>query len=1100
MAEETTKDAGATFYNIKTMNWWFFASVVVLTASYAWSVWKDYDRPWRQYQKDFMDLEWETAEDQRDAASKAVGGEGEFKRLREELERKQQALAADRERRADLEKDYRAAQLRFNQVNAEMKKAKAVYEADRFHYEEKAYDVAESQGRPTDGAKEGGAGGAGGPIDAFDADKISDPKLLAAFEEFNKKKTTYLGLDNDNKAAEAAMNAAKSELDGFNALATDVQGEIDSKSREVNRLNKRADVNDRTRAFTKFRNGLMVNFMSPTIQPKKIVVNEILDELNFLKVPKVDMCITCHLATDRNKDYPPGNSHKLYTSDEKDECDPVFRSHSKPELFCTSLSPHGQERFGCSGCHGGANQRLEFATTFHTPTDENERKEWEKDLEWHPVHEWDYPMLSSEFIDASCYKCHKSEVHIPGAAKWNRGRDLVAKLGCFGCHKMAPMEGERRVAPPLGHLVSKLQSLDWMLKWVDNPASFRPTTKMPAFFHLENRAMESGRAEAEVTALVTYLLSLNTPQALDKYPGNGDAERGKAFFGGDFGGHGCLACHNDDDFRNKALGDQRHAPDLSGIGSKVTADWLYTWVRDPKRLFPDTNMPNLRLTDQEAADVVAYLMTKKNALFESAVYAKPESDAPYEQILVEKLTEQKTDQEAKVAIAAMSGLEKRRKAGEFLVNHYGCFGCHEIPGFEDAKPIGTELNGWGSKHADRLDFGAVEMDWKADGKFNRETWVKQKLSNTRFYDREKDKKPFEKLKMPQFALLKGPDVDARDEQGNPLPDPNAADREAVMTYVMSLVKDNTLASIQHSLSPAQEAVERGRRIVHDKNCYGCHIIQGEGGEIRKFQGDSDEAKAFYPPILDGQGARTQPDWLDHFLSDPVMGAGRGAKAFLRPWMKARMPTFSFTQEQLNDLIAFFASEEVFQTADDPALWDTCVAKFRKDFAGFDDKSMRAADATKQQLFQVLVARQYKRQGGHFLHETDFPFLTRPASLKGDDLKKARKLFEADGQCIMCHMPEGKVPQGKTEADLAPDLTNARARLAPKWILRWFDNPAQYQPGTHMPAFWAKENGKRPSLDDAIGDGDREMQLVRDYLFSDDFPKDYHEIASKVPVK
>src|SRR6185369_3679869 len=163
-------------------------------------------------------------------------------------------------------------------------------------------------------------------------------------------------------------------------------------------------------------------------------------------------------------------------------------------------------------------------------------------------------------------------------------------------------------------------------------------------------------------------------------------------------------------------------------------------------------------------------------------FAKPDGDAPYDQILREKLTERTTVEEADAQIHEMSAFEKRRKSGEFLLNHYGCFGCHNVPGYEDAKPIGTELNGWGSKHADRLDFGLVEMAWKdpKDFKFNRESWLAQKLGNTRFYDRGKDKKPFEKLKMPQFALLK---------EG--MPD---ADREAVMTFVLSLVKSNTVPS------------------------------------------------------------------------------------------------------------------------------------------------------------------------------------------------------------------------------------------------------------------------------------------------------------------
>ncbi len=57
--------------------------------------------------------------------------------------------------------------------------------------------------------------------------------------------------------------------------------------------------------------------------------------------------------------------------------------------------------------------------------------------------------------------------------------------------------------------------------------------------------------------------------------------------------------------------------------------------------------------------------------------------------------------------------------GEKLIAHYGCFACHAIPGFEDAKPIGTELTEEGSKAVHRLDFGFVHLphtrqDWFRD--------------------------------------------------------------------------------------------------------------------------------------------------------------------------------------------------------------------------------------------------------------------------------------------------------------------------------------------------------------------------------------------------
>ena len=38
------------------------------------------------------------------------------------------------------------------------------------------------------------------------------------------------------------------------------------------------------------------------------------------------------------------------------------------------------------------------------------------------------------------------------------------------------------------------------------------------------------------------------------------------------------------------------------------------------------------------------------------------------------------------------------------ISRYGCFGCHDIPGYETAKPIGTPLASWGRKDPSQLAF------------------------------------------------------------------------------------------------------------------------------------------------------------------------------------------------------------------------------------------------------------------------------------------------------------------------------------------------------------------------------------------------------------
>src|SRR5262249_13742429 len=42
--------------------------------------------------------------------------------------------------------------------------------------------------------------------------------------------------------------------------------------------------------------------------------------------------------------------------------------------------------------------------------------------------------------------------------------------------------------------------------------------------------------------------------------------------------------------------------------------------------------------------------------------------------------------------------------GRKAITQLGCYACHDIPGFEYAKPIGTPLNEWGKKDAERIAF------------------------------------------------------------------------------------------------------------------------------------------------------------------------------------------------------------------------------------------------------------------------------------------------------------------------------------------------------------------------------------------------------------
>ena len=68
---------------------------------------------------------------------------------------------------------------------------------------------------------------------------------------------------------------------------------------------------------------------------------------------------------------------------------------------------------------------------------------------------------------------------------------------------------------------------------------------------------------------------------------------------------------------------------------------------------------------------------------------------------------------------------------------------------------------------------------------------------------------------------------------------------------------NAASTAKNELDPQEAAIERGRRIVKNYNCQGCHVLEGFGGSIRSLVADPSLA----PPIIQGQGAKVQSDWL-----------------------------------------------------------------------------------------------------------------------------------------------------------------------------------------------------------------------------------------------
>ena len=194
-------------------------------------------------------------------------------------------------------------------------------------------------------------------------------------------------------------------------------------------------------------------------------------------------------------------------------------------------------------------------------------------------------------------------------AKYHPGGDagrLMEDLRCQSCHTINGNGGD--MAPDLSREGSAVQRA-WLLDFMRNPDTLRPALirRMPKF----------NLSDEEIRGLSDYMLTAyQAPgfdsSALDVQALNpAAAARGKTLFYSKFA---CQSCHIADYKNDKGY----VGPALADVGSRLTPVWIYRWLQDPDALVPGTTMPSARMTNDEARDLTAFLVTLKNRKKEGA--------------------------------------------------------------------------------------------------------------------------------------------------------------------------------------------------------------------------------------------------------------------------------------------------------------------------------------------------------------------------------------------------------------------------------------------------------------------------------------------------
>ena len=472
---------------------------------------------------------------------------------------------------------------------------------------------------------------------------------------------------------------ARMEVESLHELVEDREGKLAAVRGELEAARERwekerepiVDLEKRLKALGGSRLGPLTGLISPRIAVRQVRLADFPEPGG---AASLDRCTTCHLGADREG---PGVSRPR-----------VFHSHPRLELYLGAASPHPHERFGCTTCHGGEGRATDFSRAGHLPRDPEQETAWQEAWGWRREALPPRPMLPLDSTEAACGRCHGAEVWTPHAPVLDAGRQLIAGLGCTGCHATDhPALSELPQAGPSLIGVAGKTRPAWAHYWLDAPRAASPATAIPhSFAHDDPGDGDSDRRSAEIRAVVHYLWEHSRPAAYEPPP-TGDEEAGKALF------HsvGCAACHLIDPAAPAPPDrERRHGPHLARIGSKVTAGWLQAWLRDPHAYRHDTPMPSLRLDETEAADLTAYLMTRRDPAWENLELPAID-EAARDALVLSHLEESRTLEASQARLDGMSDREKNTYLGERTITRYGCHGCHEIAGFEAAPAVGRAL-------------------------------------------------------------------------------------------------------------------------------------------------------------------------------------------------------------------------------------------------------------------------------------------------------------------------------------------------------------------------------------------------------------------------
>ncbi|OGP22988.1 MAG: hypothetical protein A2067_01670, partial [Deltaproteobacteria bacterium GWB2_42_7] len=192
------------------------------------------------------------------------------------------------------------------------------------------------------------------------------------------------------------------------------------------------------------------------------------------------------------------------------------------------------------------------------------------------------------------------------------GKGIFASKNCGSCHQIQGPAAEKtfddqlkKKGPELWYSGSKFKK-EWLEEWLEKPTTIRPLKYNSVTDKNTDKHPALSKKEADEVA--EYLMTLTAKEVAKGTAEEKVTPQGKNLF---IKRYSCVGCHSIKAGAQKVGGVS--GPDLSEAGKRLTADWVYAYLKEPKVFKPVKRMPVFVdiINDNEMKTLAGFVAAQK---------------------------------------------------------------------------------------------------------------------------------------------------------------------------------------------------------------------------------------------------------------------------------------------------------------------------------------------------------------------------------------------------------------------------------------------------------------------------------------------------------